>query len=109
MSAGKFPQVWECETFERIARAAFPASTEFYLSRATGISRRTVEKHLRGEAKPSADHCLAYLAAGHFGQRLAAAFLPAAAGDQLADRGQGSDESRGTEPLTEILRARHAG
>lgn len=109
MSARKFPQVWECETFARIARAAFPASTEFYLSRVTGISRRTVEKHLRGEAKPSADHCLAYLAAGHFGQCLAAAFLPAAAGDQAADRGQGSHEPRGTESMSEIFAARRAG
>lgn len=76
MSASTSAHNWDCETFARIARAAFPASTAFYLSHITAIPVRTVEKHLRGETKPGADHCLAYLAAGSFGAMLAGQFLP---------------------------------
>lgn len=74
MSGGKSTQVWDFESFGALARATYPAATVHYLSRETGIPERTVEKHLRGEAKPQADHCLAYLSAGHFGQRLAAQY-----------------------------------
>ena len=76
MSYPKSDQIWSAEIFARIASAAFPASTAWYLSEVTGISAHTVKKHLRGEAKPGADHCLAYLAAGQFGQCLAAALVP---------------------------------
>lgn len=67
---------WEGERFTRLARAAFPAATEHHLSVITGIPARTIEKHLRGETKPGADHFIAYLNAGLFGRRLALDFLP---------------------------------
>lgn len=75
MSASKTTQVWDAESFARIAHGAFPAATAFYLSSVTGIPVRSVEKHLRAEAKPGADHLLAYLNAGALGARLRAALL----------------------------------
>ncbi len=81
MSGGKSTQVWDCETFNKVARAAFPSGTAFYLARITGIPVRTIEKHLRGEAKPSADHCLTYLGAGEFGLALARVFFETVDGD----------------------------
>lgn len=75
-------QVWDCSTFNRIALAHFPASTKYHLASLTGISHRTVEKHLRGEARPAADHCLAYFHCGDFGTALMREFLPDAKFDQ---------------------------
>lgn len=60
-SARKKPSIWDCGVLQRAACDAYPAATTFYLSRSTGLPARTVEKHLRGEARPNADALIAYL------------------------------------------------
>lgn len=82
MSGLKSTQVWEHQTFARIAVRAFPASTAWYLASVSGQSARTVEKHLRGEAKPGADAVLAYLNAPVVGAHLREALL-----DEMAAAG----------------------
>lgn len=76
MSGLKFTQVrvrahgparWDSEAFFKAARRTFPASTAWYVARASGQSVRTVEKHLRGESKPGADAMIAYLLAPQLG------------------------------------------
>jgi predicted transcriptional regulator len=61
---------WCAVAFAGAAHRAWPASTAWYVARATGQSVRTVEKHLRGEAKPGADALIAYLRSRHLGPRL---------------------------------------
>lgn len=84
MSTSIFPRVWEAQTFCRIAYQAFPASTAYYLSQITGIPKRTVENHLRGENRPGADHVIAYLSAGQFGQMLQEVLIPKQSGGSTA-------------------------
>jgi hypothetical protein len=61
---------WNAAVFAGAAHRAWPASTAWYVARDTGQSVRTVEKHLRGEAKPGADALIAYLRSRHLGPRL---------------------------------------
>ena len=75
MSGSRFTQrsdhgPWSAAAFAVAAHRAWPASTAWYVARATGQSVRTVEKHLRGEAKPGADALIAYLRSRHLGPRL---------------------------------------
>lgn len=65
--APRAPARWDSETFLKAAHRTFPASTAWYVARASGQSVRTVEKHLRGEAKPGADAMIAYLLAPQLG------------------------------------------
>jgi hypothetical protein len=61
------PARWDSETFCKAARLTYPTSTAWYVARASGQSVRTVEKHLRGEAKPGANAMIAYLLAPQLG------------------------------------------
>lgn len=60
-SSRKISATWDAEALLRAACDAYPAATAFYLSRSTGMPARTIEKHLRGEARPNADALIAYL------------------------------------------------
>lgn len=70
MSGRKFTQVWDAEKFARTVRRIWPSQPGFWLARETGLPARTVEKHLRGEARPNADAVLAYLTSASVGAAL---------------------------------------
>jgi hypothetical protein len=75
MYGRKIAHLWAGSTFARVAHRAFPAATVFYVSAASGVPVRTVEKHLRSETTPSGDALLAYLNSPVLGPLLQREFI----------------------------------
>jgi transcriptional regulator with XRE-family HTH domain len=86
----------------RYLKAAFPASTAKQVAHATGIPASSVEKWLRGETRPSAEHFCILCAT--FGAGFAALAMPGAL--WLQEAGRDAEFRASAERLFGLL-ARH--